>query len=140
MTNHILHSLKAIAKGFLGSMVLGSMVCVVMLFSVTQTAAFAASFHDIPQAIVVLGAVDTMPDESFSQESLSQESLSEKREQRREWQSRVSGTRESSSNTVDDETLRERFNIDEITETMKDNLNIDEDADAKAAQSYRPSR
>lgn len=131
MMNQVFHSLKAIAKRFFVAL-----LCVVMLFSFTQTAALAASFRAVFQSVVVLGAEDPLPDELISKEA-----LSEKREQRREWQSRVSGTREVNNN-ADDETVKERFNIDEITESMKDNLNLDPDADAKAAQSrsYRRSR
>ena len=126
MTGQVFYSLKAIAKRFFVLL-----VCVVMLFSFTQPAAFAASFRAVTQSVMVLGEIDIIPDES----------LSEKREQRREWQSRVSGANDiDNKNTDDNETLRERFNIDEITETMKDNLNLDENADAEAAQSYRPSR
>ncbi|MEB3357405.1 MAG: hypothetical protein VKK04_11825 [Synechococcales bacterium] len=130
MTNQVFHLLKTIAKRFLVSL-----VCIVTLFGLTQTAALAASFRAVTISVPVLGAADTMPDGS-----LSKEALREKKEQRREWQSRVSGSSEVTNENADNETLRERFNIDEITETMKDNLNLDEDADAKAAQSYRQSR
>lgn len=124
MTNQVFHSLRAVAKRFLVLL-----ACVAMLFSVTQTAAFAASLRAVTPSTVVLGATNTMPDET-----LSNESLSEKRAERREWQSRVSGSSEMNDDYSNDETLRERFNIDEITETMKDNLNLDDDADAEAAQ------
>lgn len=131
MTNQVFHVLQAIAKRFFVSL-----VCVVMLLSFTQTAALAASFRAVTPSAVILGATNTVADEA-----LSKESLNEKREQRREWQSRASGIREMNSEKADDETLRERFNIDEITETMKDTLNLDENADAKAAQqNYPPSR
>ncbi|MEB3213792.1 MAG: hypothetical protein VKL39_20760 [Leptolyngbyaceae bacterium] len=129
MTNQVLHALQAIAKRFFLSL-----VCVVMLLSFTQTAALAASFRVVTPSVVILGTTDTAADEDFSKES-----LSEKREQRREWQSRVSGSREMNNENADNKTLRERFNIDEITETMKDNLNLDENADAKAAQQNYPS-
>ncbi len=124
MTNQLFHSLQAIAKRLFVSV-----VCVAMLFSFTQTAALAASFRAVAPSIVVLGAADTTSDNP-----LGKEAYSEKMEQRREWQSRVSGSREINSQNADNETLKERFNIDEITETMKDNLNLDENADAEAAQ------
>ena len=135
VTNRVVYSLKAIAKRFFGVL-----VCVGMLLSCTQTAALATSLHAMAQSGVVLGAIGTMSDKLLSEEALSEEALSEKREQRREWQSHVSGTSEINHKNVDDETVRERLNINEITETMKDNLNLDPDADAKAAQSYRLSR
>ncbi|MGP1386360.1 MAG: hypothetical protein ACTS2F_22560 [Thainema sp.] len=131
MTNQVFLSLRAIAKRFFVLL-----AGVAMLFSFTQPAALAASFHAVTPSIVVLGAADTTSDNP-----LGKEAYSEKMEQRREWQSRVSGSREVNGENADNETLRERLNLDEITETMKDNLNLDEDADAKAAQqTYPPSR
>lgn len=124
MTNQVFHSLQAITKRFFVLL-----FCVAMLFSFTQTAALAASFRAVTPSIVVLGAADTTSDNP-----LGKEAYSKKMEQRREWQSRVSGSREINGENADNETLKERFNIDEITETMKDNLNLDEDADAEAAQ------
>ena len=93
---HAFNAVKAIARQL--TLLL---VSVVMLLSLTQTAAMAANSSD---AGTRLGAPGT--------ESVRSEDFQAEREQRREWQRRASSVREDKENKSS--TLGEKLNVDEL--------------------------
>ncbi|MBW4623243.1 MAG: hypothetical protein KME17_28280 [Cyanosarcina radialis HA8281-LM2] len=103
MTTYVFRSLKAIAKRL--SLLL---VTVVAILSLVQTAAIAASDSAETEAPVAPSITEQLADEN----------VDEMREQRREWQSQVSSSDEAKNDESKPlgETLKEKLNLDEITE------------------------
>jgi hypothetical protein len=123
MTTHGFQSLRAMVKR-LAVLIISA----VAFLSFTQTAAIASTFRPAPNSLVLLEIPEVIPDQE----------LSEKQEQRREWQSKASATqnvKDDSSESLG-ETLNEKLNLNEITETMKENLNLD-GADSSASEQSR---
>jgi len=103
MTTHCFRVLKAIAKRLTVLL-----VAVVMLLSLTQTAVLAATARTQTDSGVAPGINAPIDDEA----------ISEKKAQRREWQSKASSLKdaqETEPKTLG-ETLKEKLNLDEITE------------------------
>jgi hypothetical protein len=101
MTTYVFRSLQAIAKRL--SLLL---ITVVAILSIVQTAAIAAS--DETEAPVAPSISEQLADENVDQ----------MREQRREWQSQVSSSDDAKNDDSKPlgETLKEKLNLDEITE------------------------
>lgn len=102
MATNLFHSVKAIARKLV-MLVVG----VVVIFSLTQTVALAASSQIQTKPGAAPGITEPLPNEN----------IDELKEQRREWQSKVSAANnEEDKSSSLGETLKEKLNLDEITE------------------------
>lgn len=102
MTNHVFHTLKAIAKRL--TILL---VSVLMLLSLMPTTVLAAPSRSVETGAAP-GITEPIPDEN----------VSEMKAQRREWQSKASSVNDAKNDESSSlgETVKEKLNLDEITE------------------------